>query len=70
MFVSVKFFYGLIEHRTQGVGCISAALGKSDGCLVTLCMGRIGCHMLCIVGVIFGDCGVFLLGMGDAVVKE
>jgi hypothetical protein len=33
-------------------------------------MGGIGCHMLCIVGVILGNGGAFDLGVGDAIVKE
>ncbi len=45
-------------------------LGKPDGSLVVLCMGGIDCHMLCIVGVVLGNGGVFTFGVGDAVVKE
>jgi hypothetical protein len=60
----------LIEHRTQAVGHIAAMLGKPNGWLVVLCMGRINCHMLCIVGVTLGNGGVFILGLGDAVVEE
>ncbi len=33
-------------------------------------MGRIDCHVLCIVGVVLGNDCVFILGLGDAVVKE
>jgi hypothetical protein len=33
-------------------------------------MGRIDCHTLCIVGVILGNGGAFVLGVGDAVVEE
>jgi hypothetical protein len=33
-------------------------------------MGGIDCHALCIVGVVLGDVCVFILGLGDAVVKE
>jgi hypothetical protein len=47
-----------------------AALGKPDGWLVMLCMGRINCHMLCIVGAVLVNGGAFVLGVGDAVVKE
>ena len=65
-----SYFYGSIECRTQVVGHILATLGKPDGWLVALCMGRIDCHMLCIVGVSLGNGGVFILGMGDAVFKE
>ncbi len=47
-----------------------ATLGEPDGgWLVALCMGGIDCHVLFIVGVILGN-GAFVLGMGDAVVKE
>jgi hypothetical protein len=38
--------------------------------LVALSKGGIDCHMLCIVGVILGNGHAFVLGMGDAVVKE
>jgi hypothetical protein len=47
-----------------------AALGKPDGWMTALCMGRINCHTLCIVGVTLGKGGVFVLGVSDAVVKE
>ncbi len=47
-----------------------ATLGKPDGWLVALCMGRIDCHTLCIVGVLLGNGGVFVPGMSGAVVKE
>jgi hypothetical protein len=33
-------------------------------------MGGINYHTLCIVGVILGNGGAFVLGMGDAVVDE
>ncbi len=33
-------------------------------------MGGINCYTLCIVGVILGDGCAFILGLGDAVVKE
>jgi hypothetical protein len=33
-------------------------------------MGGINCHTLCIAGVVLGNGSVFVLGMGDAVVKE
>jgi hypothetical protein len=33
-------------------------------------MGRIDCHMLCIVGVALGNGGAFFVGMSDAVVEE
>ena len=49
---------------------ISSALGKPDSWLVALCMGGIDCHVLCIVGVVLGNGCVFILGLGDAVVKE
>jgi hypothetical protein len=52
------------------VGCILAALVKPDSWLVTLCMGGIDCHLLCIVGVVLGDGCVLILGLGDLVVKE
>jgi hypothetical protein len=54
------------------VGGITAALGEpnGDGWLVALCMGRIDCHMLCIVGVALGNGDAFILGMSDAVVEE
>jgi hypothetical protein len=45
-------------------------LGKPAGWLVTLCMGRINCHMLCIVDVSLGDGSTFVLGMSYAVVEE
>jgi hypothetical protein len=47
-----------------------AALGEPDGWLVTFDMGGINCHMMCIVGVTLGNGGAFVLGVGDAVVKE
>jgi hypothetical protein len=47
-----------------------SALGELDSKLVTLCMGRINCHTLFIVGVVFGDGRAFILGLGDTVVKE
>jgi hypothetical protein len=70
MFVLVKLFNGSIKHRTQAVGRILAALGKPDGWLVVLCIARINCHALYIVGVVLGDGCVFILGLGGAVVKE
>jgi hypothetical protein len=33
-------------------------------------MGGINCHMLCIVGVVIGNGSAFVLGVGDAVLKE
>jgi hypothetical protein len=33
-------------------------------------MDGIDCHKVCIVGVILGNGSAFILGMGDAVVKE
>jgi hypothetical protein len=33
-------------------------------------MGRIDHHALCIVGGVLGDGCAFILGLGDAVVKE
>ncbi len=47
-----------------------SALGKPNSWLVALCMGGIDCHMLYIVDVILGDGCVFILVLGDAVVKE
>jgi hypothetical protein len=71
MFVPDKLFHGSIEHKTQAVGQILATLGKPNyGRLVVLCMCRINCHMLSIVGVVLGNCGAFVLGVGDAVVKN
>ncbi len=70
LFVLDKLFYGLIEHRTQAVGHILAALGKPDGWLVALCMGRIDCHAFCIVGVVLGNGCAIILGLGNTVVKE
>ncbi len=70
MFVLVKLFYGSNEHGTQAVGRILAPLGKPDSWLVALCMGRIDCHALCIVGVVLGNGCAFILGLGDAAVKE
>jgi hypothetical protein len=63
-------FYGLIKGGTQAVDHISTMLDKPDGWSVALCMGRINCHMLCIVGVFLGNGGAFILGLGDFVVKE
>jgi hypothetical protein len=70
MFVPVEFFYCPIECRTQTVGLIEATLGESNGWKVMLCIGRINCHMLCIVGDALGNGGAFVLCMSDAVVKE
>ncbi len=70
MFVPVSLFYNPIECKTQVVSHVAAALGKLDDWLVALCMGRIDCHTLWIVGVILGDGGAFVLGMGNAVVEE
>jgi hypothetical protein len=47
-----------------------AVLGKPNGWLIALCMGKIDCHMFCIVGVTFGDGGAFFLGTSEAVVEE
>jgi hypothetical protein len=49
---------------------MSSALGEPDSWLDVLCMGRINHQGLCIVGVVLGDGCVFILGLGDAVVKE
>jgi hypothetical protein len=70
MFVVVKLFNGSIEHGTQAVGHNLATLGKPKSWLVPLCMGGINCHALCIVGVVLGDGSAFIIGLGDAVVKE
>jgi hypothetical protein len=70
MFDLVKLFDGSIECRTQAVGRISSALGEPNSWLVTLCMGGINHHTLCIVGVILVNGCAFILGLGDAVVKE
>jgi hypothetical protein len=69
MFVSISIFYRLIESRTQVVGRILAGLGEPDGWLEP-CMSRIDCRTLCIIGVILGNGGAFVLGVGDDVVKE
>jgi hypothetical protein len=60
----------LIESRTQAIGHILSALGKPDSWLVVLGIGRIDCYAFCIVGVVLGDGCAFILGLGDAVVKE
>ncbi len=70
MFVLVKLFDGTIECGTQAVGRILSALGKPDSWLVALCMGGIDFHVLCIVGVLLGNGCAFILGLGDAAVKE
>ncbi len=70
MFVLVKLFDGSIECRTQAVGRILSMLGELYSWLVALCMGEINHHALCIVGVILGNGCAFILGLGDAVVKE
>ncbi len=43
------------------VGHIVAMLGKPDGWLVALCMGGIKFHKHCIVGVVLGNGGMFIL---------
>ncbi len=70
MFAPVSLFYSLIERGTQAVGHIAAALGKPDGSLAALCMGRIDCHMPCIVSVALGNGSAFILNVSDAVVEE
>ncbi len=70
MFVLVKLYDGLIECRTQTLSHILSVLGKPDSWLVALCVGRIDCHALCIVGFVLGNGCAFILGLGDAVVKE
>jgi hypothetical protein len=45
-------------------------LGELYGWLVALCMSRINCHTLCIVGVALGNGSAFVLGVSDAVVEE
>ncbi len=70
MYVLVQLFDGLIECRTQAIGRISSALGKPDSWLVTLGMDGIDCYAFCIVGVVLGNGCAFILGLGDAVVKE
>ncbi len=52
------------------MGRILSMLGKPDSWLVALGMGRIDCYALCIVGVVLGNGCAFILGLGDAVVKE
>ncbi len=47
-----------------------ATLGKPDGWLVVLCMGRIDCHMLCIIGVALCNGSALVLSVSDAVVEE
>ncbi len=44
--------------------------GELDSWLVALGMGGIDPYMLCIVGVVLGNGCAFILGLGDAVVKE
>ncbi len=70
MFVLVKLFDGSIERRTQAVGRILPTLGELNSWLVALCMGRINRDALCIVGIVLSNGCVFILGLGDAVVKE
>jgi hypothetical protein len=70
MFVLVKLFDGSIEHGTQVVGRILFALVEPDSWLVALCIGKIDCRALCIVGVVYGNDCAFILGLSDAVVKE
>jgi hypothetical protein len=65
-----KLFNGSIEPWTEAIGRILSALGKPDSWLVALCMGRIDCHTLCIVGIILGNGCALILGLGDTVVKE
>jgi hypothetical protein len=45
-------------------------LGEPDSWLVPWGVGEIDCYVLCIVGVILGNGYAFILGLGDAVVKE
>jgi hypothetical protein len=60
----------LLESGTQAIGHILSALGKLDSWLVALGVGGIDCYMLCIVGAVLGNGCAFILGLGDAVVKE
>jgi hypothetical protein len=60
----------LIESKTQAIGHVLSALGEPDSWLVALDVGEIDCYALCIVGVILGNGCAFILGLGDAVVKE
>ncbi len=69
-FVLVEQFDGSIERGTQAVGCILSALGKPDSWMITLCMAGIDHHMLCVVGVVLSNGCAFILGLGDAFVKE
>ncbi len=52
------------------IGRILSALGKPDSWLVALGVGGINHYAFCIVGVVLGDGCAFILGLGDAVVKE
>ncbi len=47
-----------------------SALGEPNSWLVALGVGRIDRYALCIAGVILGNGYAFILGLGDAVVKE
>ena len=70
MFVLLKLFDGSIECKTQAIGRILSALGEPNSWLDELCMGRIDCRALCTVGIVLGNGWAFILGLGDAVVKE
>jgi hypothetical protein len=70
MFVLVYLFDVSTERGTQVVGRILPALGEPDSCLGTLCMGGINHHTICVDGVVLGNDCAFILGLGDAVVKE
>jgi hypothetical protein len=47
-----------------------STLGEPDSWLVAFGVGRIDRYVFCIVGVVLGDGCAFILGLGDAVVKE
>ncbi len=70
MFVLVELFDCSIECSTQTIGHLVAMLGYPDGQFVVLWMGRINCHILCIVGVALGNDSALVLGMSDAVIEK
>ncbi len=59
-----------IEGRAHAVCQIASTLCKANAWFVSPTVGRVDCLVFCIVVVIFGQVGTFVLSYNDAVLEE
>ena len=59
-----------IEGGAHAVCCAVSVLSEDDAWFVLCNVGRVNCLAFCVVGVVFGQVGRFVLCDSDAVIKE